>query len=341
MAIDISRFKTRRVLVVGDLVIDEFIRGTVENVSREAPVPVVSVNHEKYELGGAGNVARNLASLGAKVSVVGVTGAGSGSRILMDAFARHKIDTTGIHADKQRRTSRKTRIFSSCQQLLQVERESSVSLSSASESAMILAIREKIPQVDLVVVSDLGKGTLNRSLLTEVFSQARQRNIVSIVDPYGTHYEKYIGATILTPNIKELAIEAGIRVSDRTGLFKAGTELLKATRAEGLAVTCGKDGLVIFGRAVQPVYIETEERQVFDVTGARDTMVAVLGLALATGGSFMDAATVANVAAGLVVDRVGTACVTEKEIILELMAYSGHAAAPREEELFSKKQPLY
>lgn len=341
MAIDISKFKTRRVLVIGDLIIDEFIRGTVDSVSREAPVPVVSVTEEYYELGGAGNVARNLAALGAQVAVVSVTGTGSGARILMDLCSKHRIDTQGVHSEKQRKTNRKTRIISSCQQLLQIDRESFVPVSSAAESAMIKGIRGKISDVDLVIVSDRGKGTLTRSLLTEIFSLTRTRNIISIVDPIGNHYEKYIGATILTPNVKELSSETEIRITDKLSLYKAGTELLKKMRGEGLVVTCGKNGLVIFGKATSPFVIESEERQVFDVTGARDTMVSVLGLSLATGGSFKDAATVANVAAGLVVDKVGTAGVTEKEIILELMAYSGHGPVAKEDDLFSQKQTRY
>ncbi len=341
MAIDISKFKSRRVLVIGDLIIDEFIRGPVESVSREAPVPVVTVSEEYFELGGAGNVARNLSMLGAQVSVVGITGDGYGSGILQDAFDKYGIDAKGVYQDPKRKTSRKTRIISSCQQLLQIDRETFVPLSSPAESALIKSIRQKVTDVDLVVVSDRGKGTLTRSLLTELFTLTRTRNLISILDPTGSQYEKYIGATILTPNIRELASETGIRISDKMTLFRAGTELLKKTRAEGLAVTCGKDGLVIFGKTAQPFVIESEARQVFDVTGARDTMISVLGLSLSTGGSFKDAATVANVAAGLVVDKVGTAGVTGNEIILELMAYSGQGAPSGEDTLFSKKQTFY
>ncbi len=341
MAIDITKFKTRRVLVVGDLVIDEFIQGTVESLTREAPVPVVTVDREYIELGGAGNVARNLAALGARTSVVGVMGSGAGSRIMTDAFARHKIDSTGVYSEKNRKTHRKTRIISSCQQMLQLERETKTPVSIPAESAMILTIRERIPDVDLVIVSDHGKGTLTRSLLTELFSLARKRNIMVVVDPWGTGYEKYNGASILIPDVRELALETGIPTKERPGLFKAGAELLKTTRADGLAVTCGRDGIVIFEKAVQPVFIESEPRQVFDATGVHDTMVAVLGLALATGGSFKDSATVANVAAGIVMDKIGTARVTEKEMILELMAYSGKSAPASSGEVFARKQTFY
>jgi D-beta-D-heptose 7-phosphate kinase/D-beta-D-heptose 1-phosphate adenosyltransferase len=341
MAIDISKFKTRRILVIGDLIIDEFIRGTVGSVAREAPVPVVSVNEEYIALGGAGNVAFNLAGLGAKVSIVGVTGARTGYRLLMQEFSKHGIDATGVVADKQRNTNRKTRIISSCQQLLQIERETHTPLSTAVESAMIKALRDKIETSDILIVMDRGKDSLTRPLLTELFSHARKRNIVSIVDPFGYHYEKYMGATILTPNMNDVAGETGVKITDKAGLFKAGTELLKKTRAEGLVVSCGKDGLVIFGKGVQPFVIESEARQIFDVTGAKDTMVAVLGLSLATGGSFKDAATVANVAAGLVVDKIGTAGVTEKEIILELMAFSGNAPSSNENDFLSRKKTLY
>lgn len=341
MAIDISKFKTRRVLVVGDLVIDEFIQGTVETLTREAPVPVVTVDREYFELGGAGNVARNLAALGARTSMVGVSGSGSGAKILMDAFARHKIDSTGVFQEKSRKTLRKTRIISSCQQMLQLERETKVPVSVPAESAMILAIRDRMPDVDLVIVSDHGKGTLARPLLTELLALARKSNIMVVVDPWGTGYEKYSGATILVPDVRELALETGIPTRERSGLFKAGTELLKTARVEGLAVTCGRDGIVMFEKAVQPVFIESEPRQVFDQTGVHDTMVAVLGLSLATGGSFKDAATVANVAAGIAMDKLGTARVTEKEMILELMAYSGQTSPEANPEMFARKQTFY
>ena len=341
MAIDISKFKTRKILVIGDLIVDELIRGNVETISREAPVPVLSVTQESFSLGGAGNVAQNLSALGAQVSIVGVTGKDSGARIMMDAFARCRIGTQGVCSDDQRKTSRKTRIVSSCQQILQIDRETVIPMTSASESAMIKEIRETISSVDMVIVMDRGKGTLTRSLLTEIFSLAKTHNKITIVDPFGNHYEKYMGATILTPNFREVASETGLRVTDKKGIFKAGTELLKRLRIEGLLVTCGKDGMVLFGKSSQPFAIETEERKIFDVTGARDTMVAVLGLSLATGGSFKDAATVANVAAGLVVDKLGAATVSEKEIILELMAFSGHAPGTREDELFVRRQTLY
>ncbi|MBU1171577.1 MAG: bifunctional hydroxymethylpyrimidine kinase/phosphomethylpyrimidine kinase [Proteobacteria bacterium] len=341
MAIDISKFKSSKVLVIGDLMIDEFIWGAVETVSREAPVPVVTVQENNFSLGGAGNVAQNLAAMGAQVSVVGITGTGLNATTMMDMFNDLGINASGVYSDKKRDTSKKIRVIASCQQVLQIDRETIKPISTAAESAMIHSIRKILPTVDIVIASDRGKGALTRPMLTEIISLAKNNNIISIVDPYGSNYERYTGATILTPNAKEVSTETGIKISDRASIFKAGTELLKKTRVEGLLVTCGKDGIVLFGRSAQPFAIESEARQVFDVTGARDTMVAVLALSLAAGGSFKDAATVANVAAGIVVGKLGTATISEKEIILELMAFSGNAAPPKDDAIFADKKTLY
>lgn len=339
MAIDISRFKKCKVLVIGDLMIDEFIWGTVETISREAPVPVVSMQGDRFALGGAGNVANNLASMGAKAAVVGITGTGPNARTMMDTFDELGIDTAGIHQDNQRSTTKKIRIIASCQQLLQIDKETIKPISGATESALISSIRKLLPQADIVIVSDRGKGTITRPLMTEIISLANMNNKVSIVDPNGSHGERYMGATIITPNAKEVSEETGLAITEKASLFKAGTEYLKKTRAEGLLVTCGKEGIVIFGRSAKPFIIESKPKEVFDVTGARDTMVSILALALATGGSFKDSATVANVAAGLVVGKVGTATVTERELILELMDYSGRPTTP--DQLFGNKKPLY
>lgn len=338
MAIDISRFKACKVIVIGDLMIDEYIWGTVERISTEAPVPVVTMQEDRFSLGGAGNVAHNLASLGAKVAVVGLTGSDTNAKIMMDTFNELGIDTAGVYMDAQRNTSKKIRVIASCQQILQIDRETIKPISSATESALISSIRKLLPQADIVIVIDQGKGAITRPLMTEIISLANTSNKVSIVDPCGSHSEKYIGATIMTPNVKEVSSETGISITNKTTLFKAGVEYLKKIRAEGLLVTCGKDGIVIFGRSAQPFTIESEPKEVFDVTGAKDTLVSVLALALATGGSFKDSATVSNVAAGLVVGKLGSATVTEKELILKLMAYSGGSP---QNPLFQNKDTLY
>lgn len=340
MAIDISKFKTCRVLVIGDLMIDEFIRGTVESVSREAPVPVLTMQDDRFALGGAGNLARNLAVLGARVEVIGVTGAGPNAGIMMDAFEELGIETKGVHQDNQRSTSRKIRVIASCQQILQIDRETIKPVSAATESALIASIRSRLPQADIVIVSDLGKGTITRPLMTEIISLSSTHTKICIVNPSGAHPERYTGATIIVPNVKDVSQVTGITITDQASLFKAGSEYLKTTRAEGLLMTCGKEGMVVFGRSVKPYVIESKPREVFDVTGVRDTMVAVLALSLATGGSFRDSATVSNVAAGLVVGKVGTATLTEKELILELMAWSGEETQTKAP-LFREKQTLY
>ncbi len=323
MAIDISRFKNCKVLVIGDFLIDENIWGTVDSVSTEAPVPIVSVTSYNYEPGGAGNVVNNLASFGASVYAAGIIGDDYNGELLMEKMEELRIDVRGIYIDKRRPTTKKTRIVSSIQQVLRVDWETIKPVSKTAQNELLDTLQKLIPKVDVILISDQGNGLLTESLLSGIFSIARKYSKITILDPCGIDYDKYKGATIITPNVKEVSLVTGISISGKNSILKGGTELLKATNAEGLLVTCGKDGMIIFGRAAQPFEIETQAKQVYDVAGASDTVLALLGLSLASGGSFKDAATVANVAAGVVVGKVGAATVTEKEIILELMAFSG------------------
>lgn len=328
MAIDISKFKQCKVLVVGDFLIDEYIRGDVNSISPEAPVPVVSVTGYNYELGGAGNVVNNLRSLGATVFAAGIAGVCYNGKMLMEKMEDTHVDIRGMYIDKRRPTTKKTRIVTANQQVLRVDWDTVKPVSKTAHNDLVDSIKKIIPRVDVVLISDHCCGLLTDTFLSTVFSMARKYSKITIVDPCGSDYEKYRGATILTPNVREASQVTGIGIAGKNSILKNGTELLRKTNAEGLLVTCGKDGIIIFGRTAQPFEIPTQARQVYDVAGASDTVLAVLGLSLAAGGSFKDAATVANVAAGIVVSKFGTATVTEKEIILELMTFSG---APREE----------
>jgi len=334
VAIDISRFKNCKVLVIGDFLIDEYIWGTVDSVSTEAPVPIVSVTNYNYELGGAGNVVNNLASLGASVYAAGIAGSDYNGKLLMDKMDDLRIDVRGMYIDKRRPTTKKTRIVSSNQQVLRVDWETTKPVSKTAQNELIDSVQKIIPKVDVILISDQGNGLLSESFLSSIFSIARKHSKITILDPFGTNYDKYKGATIITPNVKEVSLVTGIEIVGKNSILKSSIELLKKTNAEGLLVTCGKDGIIIFGRAAQPFEIETQAKQVYDVAGASDTVLALLGLSLAAGGSFKDAATVANVAAGIVVGKVGAATVTEKEIILELMTFSGTVKS--EDEAYDK-----
>ncbi len=323
VAIDISKFKNCKVLVIGDYLLDEYIFGTVESVSTEAPVPIVSVSSYNYELGGAGNVVNNLASLGASVFAAGIAGTDYNGKKLMEKLEEQRVDVRGMYIDKRRTTTKKTRIVASNQQVLRVDWETTKPVSRTAQNELIDSVQKLAPKVDVILISDHGNGLLSESVLASIFSIARKHSKITILDPCGTDYKKYNGATIITPNVKEVSLVTGIEIVGKNSILKSGIELLKTTNAEGLLVTCGKDGIIIFGRSAQPFEIETQAKQVYDVAGASETVLALLGLSLASGGSFKDAATVANVAAGIVVSKFGAATVTEKEIILELMTFSG------------------
>ncbi len=323
MEIDISALKDCHVLVVGDLMIDEYLWGTVERISPEAPVQVVSVDREELTLGGSGNVINNLVALGARVSAVGVTGTGPNGKCLRDELSRLGVDSVGIISEKNRPTTKKTRIIAAQQQVLRIDRESKDRLLKKTHNAIVRAAEKMIPAVDVVLISDYGKGLVSAELVTKLTSKVRKHGKTAIVDPKGLDFSKYSGAHLITPNKKEAASAAGIEITDDKSLIEAGRRLKKKTGVDKLLITCGKDGMVFFEAGRKPKKISTKARQVFDVSGAGDTVLAVLGLACAAGLPFDQAVTLANMAAGLVVAKVGTATVSKKELAEAIQRASG------------------
>ncbi len=332
MPIDISKFKNSKILVIGDFLIDEYIWGNVEGVSTEAPVPIVDVSKYNYELGGAGNVVNNLVSLGASVYTVGLAGKGYNGKFMMAKLNELGVDVRGIYIDKRRPTPKKTRIVASNQQVLRVDWDTNHPVSKTATNELFASVQEIIPEVDIILISDHGNGTLTESFLTSIFSIAKKHNKITILDPCGNDYDKYKGATIISSNVKEISQVTGITLIGKNSILKAGTQLLSMTGVEGLLATCGKDGIILFGRTSKPFEIEAQARQVYDVSGASDTVLSLLGLSLASGGSFKDAATVANVAAGLVVGKVGAATVSANELVIALMSFSGGEQRDAEQE---------
>ncbi len=331
MPIDISKFKNCKILVIGDFLIDEYIWGNVEGVSTEAPVPIVDVSNYNYALGGAGNVVNNLAALGGSIYAVGLAGTGYNGKLMMEKLKKLNVNTTGIYLDKTRPTPKKTRVVASNQQVLRVDWDTNKPVSKMATNELLASIQNIIPIVDIILISDHGNGTLTKPFLSSIFSIARKHSKITILDPCGTDYDKYKGATIISSNVKEVSLVTGMEIMGKNSILKAGTSLMKMTAAEGLLVTCGKDGIILFGRTSVPFEIESQARQVYDVSGASDTVLSLLGLSLASGGSFKDAATVANVAAGLVVGKVGAATVSENELIIGLMSFSGSKQADNEQ----------
>ncbi|MBF0449716.1 MAG: D-glycero-beta-D-manno-heptose-7-phosphate kinase [Candidatus Magnetomorum sp.] len=310
----IDQFKHCHILVIGDCMIDEYVWGKIDRISPEAPVPVVEVKRDNATLGGAGNVVNNLATLKASVSIVGTVGQGNNGKRLIDMFQAIGVNTDGLVEDITRSTTIKTRIMASEQHVLRIDRETSFPISKQIEDTITRNIRTSIQDVDLVIVSDYGKGLLTPVLLQSIMQLAATHNKQVMVDPKGFNYEKYQGASLITPNRKEASLAANMDISDMSSLISAGQHIMQKVGLQRLLITCGKDGMVLFEPDELPYHIETCAKQVFDVSGAGDTVVSVMGLALAAGAAYREAASLANFAAGIVVGKVGTATISQDEL---------------------------
>ena len=324
MNIDVSKFNKCKILVVGDLMVDEYLWGDVDRISPEAPVQVVSVKNENYTLGGSGNVVNNLVELGAKVSVIGVTGTDRHGSLLLKKLNELGVDTTGVIHEPDRPTTRKTRIIAANQHVLRIDRETKREISDKTFEILAGFIEEKVYSNDLVLISDYGKGLITNSLLSKLIESAEKHKKITIADPKGLDFSKYSGVSLLTPNRKEAVLATGIEISDKSALIKAGNKILDTVSIDNLLITCGKDGMILFENKKKPYKISAKARQVYDVSGAGDTVIAVIGLALASGASLKDSAVMANTAAGIVVGKVGTATVSSKELESALKPYSDY-----------------
>lgn len=311
---DISKFDRCNILVVGDLMVDEYLWGDVERISPEAPVQVVTIKDEDFSLGGSGNVVNNVVALGAKVSAVGVIGTGRDGQLLLNKLNELGVDVAGIFQDSNRPTTRKTRIIASNQHVLRIDRETKESISEPIFEEIAKYLEDKIPDVDVVLISDYGKGLITEALMARLIAAAQKHKKITIADPKGLDFSKYSGVSLITPNKKEAALASGIEVVDETTLIEAGNKILQRVGIDKLLITCGKDGMVLFDRNKAPYKIRAETRQVYDVSGAGDTVLAVLGLSVASGISFEDGAVLANTSAGIVVGKVGTATVSRQEL---------------------------
>jgi D-beta-D-heptose 7-phosphate kinase/D-beta-D-heptose 1-phosphate adenosyltransferase len=326
MSIDFSKFDQCHLLVVGDLMIDEYVWGEVERISPEAPVQVVVVRNEEYTLGGSGNVVNNLTALGARVSVLGVTGAGQNGKLLTAKLKDFGVDTRGIIREAARATTKKTRIIANHQQVLRIDRETTQGVAPQTFQSITELAEKIIPTVDVILISDYGKGLITRPLVNKLVEIARSSDKTIIADPKGLDFSKYSGVSVLTPNKKEASLASGVEIVDEKTLIAAGQNLLDVCDVEKLLITCGKDGMLLFEPGQKPFKMSTKAREVYDVSGAGDTVIAALGLGLAVGLSCKEAVSMANTAAGIVVGKVGTATVSKKELSqsLERMADDTH-----------------
>lgn len=301
----------KRVMIVGDVMLDHYTFGTVSRISPEAPVPVVEVIDEQYLLGGAGNVARNIVALGGQATMVGLIGDDRDGDVLGALLAESSVNCALVH-DNQRRTTRKTRIIAQNQQIVRVDREHTAPLDESVVGALLEIIAKHGQEHDIVIVSDYGKGVITRLIMDALRSLkglggSRPR---ILVDPKPQNYDLYHEVDILTPNAKEAGEGAGIACSGPEGPAKVGQALFKRLRCKDLLITLGAQGMALFEGPDKASQIPTFARKVFDVTGAGDTVIATLALALAAGATLLDAAVLANHAAGIVVGQVGAATPT-------------------------------
>ena len=252
MPIDISKFENCHILVVGDLMIDEYLWGDVDRISPEAPVQIVSVEREEYTLGGSGNVVNNLVALGAQVSAVGVIGSGGNGKLLRGKMEELGADTRGIIEEPNRPTTKKTRILAAHQQVLRIDRETKREISDRTLEAVLRSAQKIVPDVDVVLIADYGKGLVTQSLISKLTETARKHGKLTIADPVGLDFSKYSGINAITPNKKEASWAAGIEIVDDATLFDAGRRLLQTTGIDQLIITCGKDGMYISNPTPSP-----------------------------------------------------------------------------------------
>lgn len=311
----LKRFKEARILVIGDFMLDQFVWGTVKRISPEAPVPVVEVQRESYMPGGALNVANNIRTLGGIVYPCGVVGRDLEGRMLVKTMRREGIETGGVIYDETRRTTLKTRIIAHSQQVVRFDREKAEDLSKEDLADIMRFIRRVIADTDVIIVEDYGKGVIQPALLGELLKLAKKHKTPVIVDPKEKHFSYYKGVTAITPNRKEAygALESSPG-HDKLPLKEVGKKLLSKLSCEAVLVTLGEDGMALFEKDGSLTHIPTAAREVYDVSGAGDTVIAVFSMALAVGAKMKEAARISNIAAGIVVGKLGTATVTPEEI---------------------------
>ncbi|MFR9504429.1 MAG: bifunctional D-glycero-beta-D-manno-heptose-7-phosphate kinase/D-glycero-beta-D-manno-heptose 1-phosphate adenylyltransferase HldE [Rikenellaceae bacterium] len=322
MNIKINRLKGCRVLVVGDLMLDTYHIGSVKRISPEAPVPVVQVKRSYNVLGGAANVARNLIGLGATPSIIGVVGEDTNGAIVRNMFKELNIDALLYNSPAP--TITKTRIIGNDQQVVRIDfEEDNATLDNATERSIINAVASRISLCDIVVISDYGKGVCSEQLCHNIIKTARANNKSIIIDPKGTAWSKYRNATVVTPNIKELSEVAGIEIrNDDKQIEESAQEIIERYNIDSLLVTRSEKGISYISPQ-ESIIIPTEAREVFDVSGAGDTVVATLAAALGSNIDIEDAIVLSNKAAGVVVGKMGTSPILFQELKEELQIQDG------------------
>jgi D-beta-D-heptose 7-phosphate kinase/D-beta-D-heptose 1-phosphate adenosyltransferase len=311
----LQTLRERKVLVLGDVMLDEFVWGDVTRISPEGPVPVVDVRRESMHLGGAANVLANLISLGAHGWVVGVVGNDfAGERLREQLRQLNSGDEDGVIVDETRRSTTKTRIVAHSQLVVRADRESRAPVDAKVEAQIVARLKEKLAETDAFVVSDYDKGVVTAAILREILPFAYER-VPVLIDPKLRNFNSYRPATLVTPNHLEALRMSGTEDHSDDGSHDAARIIQQKLGCDAVLITRGDRGMMLLEADREPVYVETAAREVYDVTGAGDTVIATLAAALAAGATMLEAAALANHAAGIVVAKVGTATATADELI--------------------------
>lgn len=314
MTAPIKKFRSARVLVIGDVMLDEYVVGVVSRICPEAPVPVLDVRSRYSSAGGAANVAMNIAGLGASVDLVGLACDDAAGRLLRELLQRESIPVTGLVDAGDRGTISKTRIVAGQQQICRIDHETKSDVPAGMMDRLINVAKDLVKSNSVVVLSDYAKGVLTDRFCHEIISSARASGRPIIVDPKCKSFRKYLGCTVITPNVGEASTASGVEINDQHSLREGGMALAEKLPGTNVLITRGPDGMALFECGAEAISIPTEARRVFDVIGAGDTVVATLAVALAAGLPLRQAVGWANVAAGIVVEKPGTATVSLEEL---------------------------
>lgn len=320
----LQKFKVPKILVVGDLMLDEYLWGNVDRISPEAPIPVLDVKEINFRLGGAANTAHNIRALGEKVFLAGVIGNDEKGGILKNFLEEKGIDTTGIIIDHQRKTTIKTRAVAQNQQIVRIDIEQRDPVSQETENKIIDFVKSRIKEFNAIIISDYAKGVITPTLSQRIITIAKENNVFSIVDPKGEDVSKYRGCTIIAPNKKELGIALNIpseQLVQEGRFFQAAKMLMTQVMSDGVLVKCGAEGMVLFERDGNVSRFPALNKKAVDVSGAGDTAIGVLTLAVACGANYQEAVFLANNACAVKVSKLGTAVVLPEELADSLRIY--------------------
>ncbi len=316
----VSSFSEMEILVMGDIMLDRYIWGTVNRISPEAPVPIVKVNRETVLLGGAGNVVSNVVALHGKASCFGIIGLDRAGEEVLTRLKELGVNTDGIIVDSKRCTTVKTRLIAHNQQVVRVDREVDQLISKGTEKKIMDKIKGQMKKASCLIISDYDKGVITKSILRTILPVARKMNIPVAIDPKLTHFSHYQPSTIITPNLSEASKATAIEFKNDKDVLRAGKKILNQNKCEGVLITMGERGMLLFQKNKKPQRIPAVSREVYDVTGAGDTVITTIALALASGASLEESSILANHAGGIVVGKLGTATLSPSDILHSIKA---------------------